>query len=53
MHFTLYKEIFMQLLISRFRELLDFATVPAAESRELNTKLINSKECLDFLGKRR
>lgn len=41
----------MRLLISRFRKLLDFANV-AAESRELNTKLINPKECLDFLGRR-
>lgn len=41
----------MLLLVSRFRKLLDFTIVPAAESRELNTKLINPKECLDFLGR--
>lgn len=42
----------MRLLISRFRKLLDFATVSSAEFRELNTKLINPKECLDFLSRR-
>ena len=51
LHFILHETEFTRLLISRFRKLLDSATVPAVESRELNTKLINPKECLDFLGR--
>lgn len=49
------KAEFMRLLLSRVRKLLDPArpTRECAVSRELNTKLINPKECLDFLGRSR
>lgn len=49
---SIHKAEFMRLLVSRVPKLLDSASVPVApESRELNTKLINPKEYLDFLSR--